>query len=502
MPFHRLTTPTYFTGGPTFPSEPGVTYDYINNGGSGTPSFVDGPKVGSVNAGTYFFAFQDAATASNFNRAPNALAENCDHLDDLLHRSIATTIRTVDVTAGAPVSSITLPVGTFLGPAGTPDSASGYAILFEVVDSDDNEIIDAATGNKVQVTAVVLGSGDVIGGGGANGNFSGNTVQLTLSPSIPTSTTYRVYYGTRTNLATLPLDALTSITIRSAQEVPAAFLAFQNDLARTASGQQGTLLVGTKASGNWADGTNVAAGTLSAFLDEMVADLARALNGDDGAGRLGAGPYNGLVTGTVRTQINQLQDSSVSHSTTLSSLFSTKAAKAGDTFTGPIAIPTVSGLVFTTPIEKWVSLKTLKKVGSSYGDLTITIPAGSSGRQIIDLPAGMVLKGLRVRYDRGASGGTGGPDPEEPITTRIFRYTATTAITDSNIQTVLADGADPDPGGPSGTAYTFERTGFSHTILENNIYFVDVLGEDGTDALSALWINTEVLVEVAELVIV
>lgn len=217
--FHRLVAPTYYTGGPTFPSESGVTYDYINNGGAGTPSFADGAKVGGPNAGTYFTGFGEDATSQNVNRPSRALADNCDHLDNLLHRSIASAVRTADVNPGAPVSTITLPVGTFLGIAGYTSSTADLNRLFEILDSSDEEIINQSTGATIRVTSVTLGAGDAIGGGGANGSFSGNTVQLNIAPSIPASQIYRVYYGTRANLATLPLDALTSIKIRGAEEV-------------------------------------------------------------------------------------------------------------------------------------------------------------------------------------------------------------------------------------------------------------------------------------------
>lgn len=228
--FHRLVAPTYFTGGGAFPAEAGTTYDYINNGGGGTPSFADGAKIGGPNASTYFYAFGEDATSSNLNRANKALSENCDHLDNLVHRSIAVSIRTADVTPGAPVASIVLPIGTFLGIAGYTTSVPDLNRLFEITDDLDNEIIIQGTGVKVEIASVTLGAGDTIGGGGANGSFSGGTITLVLTVSIPTGQRYRVYYGTRSNVAVLPLDALTNITIRGANEASATVEALLKDL--------------------------------------------------------------------------------------------------------------------------------------------------------------------------------------------------------------------------------------------------------------------------------
>lgn len=218
MAFHRFVTPTYFGGLPG-----GYTLINVTSGGvgAGGSAFADGAKVGGPNVGTYFVAFGEDATSSNANRGMRALAENTDGLDDLMRRDLAAPLRTNDVTAGPPVSSIVLPTGTFLGVVGYTTSTADLNRLFEITDGSDNEIIQQASGAKVQVTSVTLGGGDAIGGGGANGSFSGNTVQLNISPAIPTGVTYRVYYGTRSNLATMPTDIFSTIRIRGAQEIAA-----------------------------------------------------------------------------------------------------------------------------------------------------------------------------------------------------------------------------------------------------------------------------------------
>lgn len=220
MTFHRFETPTYFGGLP-------VGYDLINvvSGGTGAggSAFADGVKgLGNPNSGTYFVAWGEDATSSNANRGLRALAQNTDLLDDLFHRELARAERTTDAVAGAPVAAVVLPVNTFIGTAGYTTSVADLGRLFSILDASDNEIIIQSTGQKVQVTSVTLGAGDTIGGGGANGSFSGNTVTINISPSIPTGTTYRIWYASRTDLATLPVDAFTTIKIRGAEEVTGA----------------------------------------------------------------------------------------------------------------------------------------------------------------------------------------------------------------------------------------------------------------------------------------
>lgn len=217
--FHRWNTPSYYGGLPS-------GYDLINvvSGGTGASgsAFADGAKNGSnPNIGTYFVAWGEDATSSNANRGMLALSQNTDLLDNLLHQDLAYAVRTNDATGGSPVSTVVLPTNTFIGTTGYTTSVSDLKRLFEILDMNNDEIIDPASGQQVQVTSVTLGSGDVIGGTGGNGSFSGNTITLNISPSIPTGVTYRIWYASRTNLATLPMDALTTIKIRTAEEVSA-----------------------------------------------------------------------------------------------------------------------------------------------------------------------------------------------------------------------------------------------------------------------------------------
>lgn len=212
--FHRLSTPGYFVTSGSFPTEAGVTYDYINNAGSGTPASADNAKIGGVNAGTYFVAFSEDATSNNTNRGFKALAQNCDHIDDILHKSLALPVRTNTATApGGGTTSVVVPAGTYLGPTGTTNNAAGLAPIFEILDENDEEFLNA--GVTVKVNTITLSGGDTIGGN----NFSTNTVTLNISPAIPAGQQYRIHYATRTNLATIPTDAFSFINIRGAQEV-------------------------------------------------------------------------------------------------------------------------------------------------------------------------------------------------------------------------------------------------------------------------------------------
>lgn len=211
--FHRLATPTYFGGLP-------AGYDYVNNpaanGDSGTAAFADGKKASGTNAGTYFTAFSEDATSSNANRGLKALAENTDILDNLFRRDLAITARTGDVTAASPVGSFVIAAQVFVGENGVSNNQAQRDILVSVLDNNDNEIIDAG-GVKVVAQLIHDGASNNVVGNQSSGFYSSPTV--TLNTAIPTGTVYRVYYGERSNLATLPKDAFTTIKIRGAQEV-------------------------------------------------------------------------------------------------------------------------------------------------------------------------------------------------------------------------------------------------------------------------------------------
>lgn len=230
MGFHRYTTPTYTGGMP-------VGYDLINvvsgGAGAGGSALVDGPKGSGTNVGTYFFAFGENATSLHFNRGLAALATNTDLLDDQLRRDIAVMVRTALVNPGAPVGSITLPAGTYLGNSDYANTANDLNRLFKVVDTNNDGVFDEATGSPITVTSVTLGVGDQIGGGGASGKFSANTVQLNLNTSIPAGLSYRVYYLTRGNLATAAENFSSLFGANSVVQVPETVKYVLNEIQGT-----------------------------------------------------------------------------------------------------------------------------------------------------------------------------------------------------------------------------------------------------------------------------
>lgn len=229
MAFHRQSVPTYFGGLPG-------GYDYINdpatNGDAGVAAFADGKKASGVNAGTYFIGFGEDATSSDANRPAKALAQNTDIIDDVLHRDLALTSRTADVTAVSAVSSIVIAGQVYVGDNGVANTQATRDSLISVLDNNDNELLVGAV--KVQAALIHDGSSNNVVGNQASGFFS--TVTVNLSVAIPIGTTYRVYYGSRSNLANLPKDALTSIKIRGAQEVEAVVEQLFRDLHSSVSG--------------------------------------------------------------------------------------------------------------------------------------------------------------------------------------------------------------------------------------------------------------------------
>jgi hypothetical protein len=214
--FHRLTVPTYFGGLP-------AGFDYINtpslSGGSGVPAFMDGKKVGGPNDGTYAVAFGEDATSNFANRGIKALAENTDIIDNLLRRDLAISARTLDVTAGADVPNVVITGDFFVGIFGTANNQGNRDLLVSILDSNDNEILNAGT--KVVALAIVDNSVSMTNVVGTQTSGFYDTPTIVFNVPIPSGTTYRIYYGERSNLATLPQDAFTTIKIRGAQEVTA-----------------------------------------------------------------------------------------------------------------------------------------------------------------------------------------------------------------------------------------------------------------------------------------
>ena len=280
MVFHRLATPGYFGGLP-------AGYDMINAGNAA----ADGAKVGAPNEGTYFIGFGEDATSRRFNRGLQALAQNTDALDDLLHRDLVRMTRTADVRALSVQTSITLPAGAYLGPPGLTSTLRNLALLFTIRDSNDRPIRDAVFGTDVTTVTVTPAGGDAIGGG-----FSANPVQLNTT-SIPSGTNYRVYYGVRQSLATF--DASTPLEERAF----AMIYGHQTTMTRAHLASAIYYNGGVP----WLDGTlNNTSVNVESQLDKILLDLVDFA----GAARIGAAATTGsphaLSDGSVKDQLDAL----------------------------------------------------------------------------------------------------------------------------------------------------------------------------------------------------
>jgi hypothetical protein len=196
----------------TIPELP-TDYAWMNNDpiGGSRASFDGEQSGGHSEDGSFFVCNRNDALHTIANRPHQAASTNTDLLDDFLRRPIAVPTWLDDSTAGVPLITKTIPIGemVWLGPGGTE-----YASLFQIVDSDGNEIIDAA-GATCVVTATNPLPGDVTL---VNG-FASTAVQLTITPGIPATTTYRIYYAKKGSLAELPRDAITSLAIRGVAEI-------------------------------------------------------------------------------------------------------------------------------------------------------------------------------------------------------------------------------------------------------------------------------------------
>jgi hypothetical protein len=193
MPFHRYATPAYFGGLPG-------GYDYLNDpadpsvSGSGVPSPVDGKKSGGFNDGTYFVAFGEDARATAANRGLGALGQNTDFLDDVLRTSIPS-VTFADATAVGAVATVALVGEIYVGESGASNNQAQRDRLVRVTDQNNNDL--EVSGTKIVATLIHDGAAANVIGSQASG-FRTNA-SVNFSPSIPTTTTYRVWYGVRNN---------------------------------------------------------------------------------------------------------------------------------------------------------------------------------------------------------------------------------------------------------------------------------------------------------------
>lgn len=204
MPLHRLVTPTYSGGLPG-------THDYINdpvaNGDPGAPAPADGKKAaapapGDQNEGTYFVAFSEPAQAEHVNRGLQALAENTDFLDDVVHRDVAVPATFTVAFGHGGTSSFVLPGDVFVGPPGTVDDTFTRTQLVEIVGpSGLTPSIPAFGGVYFPSVADLIHDGAAVSVIG-QGFYTNPTVDLSIP--IDTSVTFKVNYFVRGSVKTQP----------------------------------------------------------------------------------------------------------------------------------------------------------------------------------------------------------------------------------------------------------------------------------------------------------
>lgn len=232
----------------------------------------------------------ESAEQSISNRPADAIAANCDELKARFDADLAIGEFSAFTESGGGTSSITIDPDNgggstvnfdgslYLGTVGNwPSGQEGRDTLFELLDSDFNEVVV----NNAKV--VVSACSEVIPGG----FHTTGIVTLTLSDTIPNGN-YRLGYGIGTTLATMPEAGLMKLDVRGLHE---------------ASGQQPADMVQYSGGPAWHDGTTNPATDVEAQLDKVVTDLVS----NDGSDRIGAtaktSDFEPMVAGSIEDQI-------------------------------------------------------------------------------------------------------------------------------------------------------------------------------------------------------
>lgn len=229
--FLRYTTPTWLNA-PTLPgldAPSGLSYAYINvtsgGVGAGGSAPVSGVKSGGPNNGTFLFAFGDDVTASHLNRGLAALAANTDVLDDTLRISRALP-QTLSVVLGAPGNVLNAGLGVYIY-LGTPAAAlnqTNLRSIMRVVDSNGDEILDAASKQRVEVTSIsfAVTAPDPPW-------TDGTAFDFTLSHTLAAGT-YGIIVGARSNMAIADRQALYTQYLSQDFHVSAALQEILSDM--------------------------------------------------------------------------------------------------------------------------------------------------------------------------------------------------------------------------------------------------------------------------------
>lgn len=247
MSFRRLSVPAYYNGLP-------AGYGYINNALTGTPADYDVARASGPNAGTFFVGFGEDGRGRAVNRGLKQLSENTDVLDNLVRRDFGAPKVLLATAAGA-VSSINLTGPLWAGAGGTPNTVEGIRTFVALVDVNDNEILSGTA--ECQVTAI---TGATPGDG-----WTGN-ITLTVSPPIPDTVVYKVFFYQRSAVALVDEDTWSRARRYNVYSGGAA----------------------------WADGTTNPVTTVTGQLSKILRELA----GNTGSAKIGTPAHAAAFTGS------------------------------------------------------------------------------------------------------------------------------------------------------------------------------------------------------------
>lgn len=178
---------------------------------------VDGPP----GAGSRGLSPGEDALSKNFNRAAFALAQNDEYLGDIVVKKDIAVVEVGALTAwtgnnikidpsGGLAGDVNYTGTLYLGDAGWPASQENLDTLFQVLDSNYNEII--IDGVEVKVTSIQAPR--AVGQG-----FVALITQLNLNKTLP-SGNYRIAYGRGRTYETLPAYGLIRADVRGLHEAP------------------------------------------------------------------------------------------------------------------------------------------------------------------------------------------------------------------------------------------------------------------------------------------
>lgn len=262
-----------------------------------TDARIDGNGVGLFfqQDESFKFVIQQGSEAAAGSATPVPLDPNMVLVCDILRTYGQTTILDTDLDTSRRQDAISLTTGTLQIIAGTPAAAISDLL------TDLNAHVDATATRHAAADIDYAGSGTWAG---ANGSLAAETVEAALdqivsdlASSANPSGADRI--GTRDTTATWA-DATTLGTAN----VRDALNAIVTALGSTATGSK--IRVG--AVSNWLGGRTNPATDLFSAIDKIIADLAATAASDDGAERIGAEAHGNLVVGSVRSQLNALED--------------------------------------------------------------------------------------------------------------------------------------------------------------------------------------------------